>query len=370
MPLGWYDYVMLGVVVLIPALQLWLAWTVRQHYDLPLSFACLSGFTLAGWLAWFVVILLFAYTFAFCCFEGTPLRVALTKNLYYNTLAAPITFDFWAVPLFLLLVGLMGFALAKFRIDKVVLVWSVVSFIAFVAFAANTRTLDGVVPEAKGVPLYPGTERGWVDREGSSWFNWRDISLVVPAEPEVVRSFYKRELPKGRWQLLSEGGSPYDLEFVRLDTEGDLSWRFRLVMENRPATEEDGGGKTDVAIEIFRLPDMQKLPVYPDAHDAKVTEELFTGDVIRRTTLYTVSAQPGDVEAWYRSILLKAGAWDDETERSDQREGLFFSYYRDGTRPGGRVANIVVIARQNPGGQTEVELRGIEYPFPYYIINP
>lgn len=363
--LHWYDYILLGVVVLIPALLLWRAWAIRRQKDLETSLARLAVMALVGGIGWFMATWPFSWIFADYddLLFGLPFELVRTRWLYHNTLGLPYIFDSWVflvVPLFLFVLGLIGFALAKFRLDIAIFALAVASFIALGLFAAtsNIPIIALAAPYAKGVPLYPGSEDAKVNRFGNG-INSQAISFVAPAEPDVVWPFYERELPKGGWHLVTEYRSPYLLRFERSETEKGLSWRFGLFMNSYLT----GGTikKAYVSVSIYRHPDMQKLPVHPGAHDAKTTEERLPNGVEQLTTTYMVSAQPKEVESWYRSIVLNDKAWKEETESEHVREGLLFRFNRAGTlwiRDG---VELTVIARQDPSGQTQVELRGVDY---------
>ncbi|HEX9990033.1 MAG TPA: hypothetical protein VGE45_16365 [Chloroflexia bacterium] len=365
-PLDWYDYVLLGVVVLIPALLLWRAWTVRRQADLETSFSRLIKMTLAAGAGWFLATIPFNVLFAACCsdFPYAPLKLVMTKWLYTNTLGIIFTPNFWAVPLLLFVVGLLGFTLAKFRLDIAIILLGVVSFIALVVFATTGSTggtLAGVLPGAKGALLYPGSEDGLVHRIGCSTRDSCTISFVAPAGQDDVWSFYERELPKSGWQRVHEQKSPYILAFERSEPGKELSSRFLLFMSSY--TTGEGSKNTHVTLGTYRRPDMQKLPVYPGAQDAKMIEERLQAGVVQSTTTYRVSNQPEEVEAWYRSILLADKSWQDETEKEHVREGLLFRFYKNG------MSEFVVIASQTSGGQTQVKVRGLEHPLLQFFLS-
>jgi hypothetical protein len=223
------------------------------------------------------------------------------------------------------------------------------------------------VPNLDRMLLYPGAMNVVVESDNTfpatskTFFETWDNA-------QKVWDFYASELPKQGWTCDEDpGGSPCN-EFIWTSTDPEIGYKLHVWVSHEVLI----GGETRVGLFTRRWPDVDKIPLVPNAQDVRLiymndsgTQTVETAEVIfnsdwERVTSYWVAAKPEEIEDFYKANLLLPD-WEtiEGATSVSSTEGLGFRYMRDVARVtheeyrGGRV---LITAGPTADGYTKVEV--------------
>jgi hypothetical protein len=236
--------------------------------------------------------------------------------------------------------------------------------------------------EAENVPIYPNAED--VKRTPSRSLNQPDeLSYFTNDSLESVAAFYSTVLPKLGW----EGSEPRtDLGSLKMffswaDKDGTLPYKLVMPLtifdgcQTDPnAAMEDNSSFVDkrcIEIVLFRKPHVGRVPLLNPIGTPVVTDKPREGGFyFSRTTQYTTSSSPAEIDAFYMSTLQEYG-WVPEMKvsikginRSIDEGILFLDPTMESVETTG--PRVVITAHSGKDGLTKVTLaaEGPEFRLP------
>jgi hypothetical protein len=235
----------------------------------------------------------------------------------------------------------------------------VICFTAFRPYDGHVSAIDKdrllaiAITDAEKIPLYPGatdvqTDGKWLDI-------WHKTTFLTSDEPRAVVAYYRKVLTQKGWRL----SSPPDSEDIYpsyrwIDSTGVTPWSLYLSIN----TDAPVGGRSSISMLQRRVPDQQKIPLFPGGHQVDTTyfkdpEHGYPVKVIS----YSAPAEPTLVENYYMDVLVQHGWWLEEQASEDSFDtGMDFIYGLNDWS-GIEGATVRVIVKPGHGGETHVELR-------------
>lgn len=173
-----------------------------------------------------------------------------------------------------------------------------------------------IPPEMDKPLLYPNAQLLSVDARSD--YTWHHAIYRTPDVHSKVLEYYRTTLPKQGWLMLEGGPSPM---FVWTDCEGPTPWNLDLNI----AIEVFENGDTGLHILTFRWPDLHNIPVLQGVRQLEEHSVQETSGTRSSITTYLTSAKPGEVESYYKSILLQHG-WGFNTDSGPitSAQGIIF----------------------------------------------
>jgi hypothetical protein len=209
------------------------------------------------------------------------------------------------------------------------------------------------------VPLYPAAEGMHELIEPSSTIRY--VGYVVSDSEEKVEPWY-------RDYLLGHGWTIYGLEYVHMyrwvDKDGPTPWGLSLTV----GTIELEVDETEVELQIYRWPNVDKLPLYPGAQQVEAKSvpppKGDEGEMEVRVTTYVTEATPDEVERYYKPVLQEHTWQPDEKAQGsiDRAPGIVYHHWY-GAMPSRDGANLYICAQPQGDGLTKVEMRVEEFHY-------
>jgi hypothetical protein len=126
-----------------------------------------------------------------------------------------------------------------------------------------------------------------------------------------------------------------------------------IVTVAKPNTVD--GERRSVQTHLYRIPDPNMVPIYPNSEALGVHHEVTSGGWKERLTTFVTSDEPSKVEAYYRGLLPQYGWSQQEEIEEDTAKGLVYEY-EIGSGPYFRRARLHISSGTHEG-RTRVQLR-------------
>ncbi|HYP42090.1 MAG TPA: hypothetical protein VEX13_17170 [Chloroflexia bacterium] len=208
------------------------------------------------------------------------------------------------------------------------------------------------------IPLYSGATN--VDTEKVWRSEWSHTSYEVTAPREEVIAFYKTILPKKGWTITGEANDPTlndaGLGCRWVDDTGVLPYHREMTIDVTGGVEGEFVGRTFVDISLKRVPDYEKVPVYPGAQSVETNKEAISAgsDDANYVTRFVTHAKPEEIGAYYKQALQQQGYQFDQ-DSLDIPKGYSFRF-EDGGPHGRRVIVVNVVTEFQGDNQTRVTI--------------
>src|SRR5690349_11271880 len=169
-PVDWVIIVIAGVL----ALHIYLAYAItraRKDVSRWLTILGMAGLSVVTMLLCTFPLYVYAMAYIDCCYVGTWFDIAQDMQFVSHYVG-----NFWVLAVLIIILLLVAVLLA--RLDRrfaitagtLLVVLGATGWIGFHQLSVKADTFTNVVPEARGVPVYPGAEDIVFDRESFSWF--------------------------------------------------------------------------------------------------------------------------------------------------------------------------------------------------------
>lgn len=235
------------------------------------------------------------------------------------------------------------------------------------ASATSFPTMPTIVPpDAEQLIMYPQTWDVSYDKIHEQ--DWRSLSFMTYAPSQQVMAFYDEQLTKKGWVFEwenkpSQATAPdrvnIDRKYSWSDGAGILPWDLALFINFQG---EPRG--LQVELSLFRVPNFDRIPLYPGAQKVQsvwVPSTRWKGFQEKHIS-YLTDATPKEVEMYYKALLPQCG-WGGPSEgfepgnnNDDISKGILFGWGTGGQHNLTSVG-LAIVANQEPGGQTKVEMK-------------
>jgi hypothetical protein len=196
----------------------------------------------------------------------------------------------------------------------------------------------------------------------------RYVGYLLSDPEDGVKPWYRDYLLRHGWTI---DGVEYVNSYRWVDKDGPTPWGLSLRVET---IEREVGG-TEVKLDIYRWPNVDKIPLYPGAQQVDVKSVPHPkgdeGEMEVRVTTYVTEASPEELESYYRPIL-EEHTWQlDEKIQGpiDQAPGTVYHHWY-GTMGGPEGANVYILAQPQADGPTKVEMRLEVFNYGYEVYVP
>ena len=231
----------------------------------------------------------------------------------------------------------------------------------------------------KDIPIYPDA-RNKFDPYSTLPKTNETTRYQSDASPDAIADFYKNALAQPGWELKAVDKLVPDeplLYFQWSDPQGEAPYDLRVGVSIR------GDEPRYVELGLTRLPDANKIPLYPGA--AQPTVVYLPGQpddprVVTKVTSYTTDASPSEIKQFYESFLESYGwkVWQgqDDTANTATNEAsskagkdhandnqMTYSFVYAAGGGSGTItrAQVTITTTREASGQTRVELRAEGY---------
>lgn len=218
--------------------------------------------------------------------------------------------------------------------------------------------------------IYPQAEDIKLERSEASQELFMSFNVI--ANPVDIVEFYKKAMKDDGWLVRKE----YDneqarqfsafmggVELVWLDQQGTLPY-FLLLGIDVTSKEESGITRSYVQATLRRVPNLDKLPLAPDAQQVEEKKEYVKsalgGDKVTEEAIYYfTNLSPQEVEDYYRDAMVQSGWWLVTSDSHDpffSPEGLTFRFNVGGGDYSEATGKAVVVAKLEADGRTRVRI--------------
>jgi len=241
----------------------------------------------------------------------------------------------------------------------------IVSAFALHFFISAEKTIPDRI---EAIPLLPGAQN--VKSDDAPWYQGKGIEYGVSLHNDQIVEFYKAQLSSEGWVLTGEDrniSSEITDFYVWEDGEDRLPYTLELAVTTIDYWRAfpDLTFLSRVRLSLYRIPILDKTPIYPGAADVETTtrniwySEL---DAIPSTLItFRTQASRAEVVDYYMGIMQEYG-WDHRGEAYNNdakdyvRDSVLFNWSRGGPEIGIVGASVTLQATEQPGGETQVQL--------------
>lgn len=161
-------------------------------------------------------------------------------------------------------------------------------------------------PDAEHVPMFPGAY-DIKAKEVKTIALGTETTYWVEASGDDLMNFYDSFLTQHDWvlvQKIKQGDNmPTDgRKYSWTDSKGVLPYDLDLLITPTDFLYGPYKGKLYVLVYEARVPNVERLPLYPGAQDVTSSDDI-CGSFACRTITYTTEARPYEVETYYNAIM-------------------------------------------------------------------
>jgi hypothetical protein len=187
-------------------------------------------------------------------------------------------------------------------------------------------------PEVVNIPLYVGATHV---STSTVWPNdWRRLSYEVEVFDALgtLAQFYRSEMARLGWEQLYKND-------IHLGNEVLLGYRWTNEGSDSPSNLEASiritsdatsgvSGRAFVDIGLYRVPNLNRVPRYPDAEDIRSEESRPAESKTRQIITYQVQATSKGVREYYANVMKNSG-WVIKSDL-DKADSIEYSYFSGG----------------------------------------
>jgi hypothetical protein len=213
-----------------------------------------------------------------------------------------------------------------------------------------------VPPDAENVPLYADART--INRNSLYPQDWRRIRYQTSATTRELVDFYNEQLSSQGWVFTNgpvQRVSGQAFIYKWTDSREVVPWDLSLEVLISGAYQ---GKIRDVDLDLHRVPNLDRIPLYPHARKVEVQglPSKFGERFRAQLTTYVTDAAPEVVEAYYRMMLPQHG-WSEPPKDDDiKSKGLLFSWGTGGMHAL-KVFHLDIVASEEPEGGTRIQVK-------------
>jgi hypothetical protein len=232
----------------------------------------------------------------------------------------------------------------------------------------NTSTISFatiVPPSVETVTVYPEAKDVSYDKLYSD--DLYSVSYIANATFPQVEAFYEKQLSHDGWTLEWDNkGEEYldeSSSYSWTDSANTQPWDLSLFLDLKEITSGDPRGLR-VEESLRRQPNLNRVPLYPDAHQVESTWQpsiKWTGFEEKHIT-YLTDATPQELSAYYKNILPQCG-WSGPSEgfqpgdlNNDISKGIRYGWGTGGLH-NLRYIGLTITSNSTSSGKTQVQIK-------------